>query len=193
MVTNIIPEESKTGSDEVVQIPDTQGNSQVSYADAVSRRSNPPCRLITKNECASTIATELAERDKRKCNVVFFNVPEQGTTKEDRKAADVRILEEIGEHLGTNPINPIDHFRLGKARDDGSARPLLIKLSSEIRKQDILCNAKKCKGFIMEGQQKQLGISPDRTIMEREEVRKTFRAAKEGKESEGQKNLLTQH
>lgn len=198
LVSNIIPEETLAESNvnEKDSTDETINNSQASFAEVVNRRPKPKVKLMTKNECAATISLELTEREKRKKNIILFNTPELGKTKEERREADKKILVEVGEHLGTNPLDSTDFFRLGKIREDGAPRPLLVKLTSEKCKQEILANARKCKGYVMEGLEKQLGISPDRTVMERDEIRKRFRVAQEARanvDNNGQKNQIQQH
>ena len=90
---------------------------------------------------------ELEERNKRKNNVVLYNVPE--STKEDPKERQsddmVRCCDLFEGSLRVMDVKMESTVRMGK-KEEGRKRPLLVKLSNENEKKSILANAKNLKG-----------------------------------------------
>ena len=90
--------------------------------------------------------------DKRKCNLVFYNVPESTSTE-----ASKRIEEDIifCKNIIEKELNIFEYsmkhiMRLGKKQEDDNIRPrpVLIKLNSEKEKWLILGKAKNLRNSI---------------------------------------------
>lgn len=93
--------------------------------------------------CASDILREVEEREKRKCNVVVFKVPEllNGTT-EQKIAGDKETFQKICRSLGVEPtIKSIR--RLGKKDPEvrGKHRPLWVQLSDPTHQMYLVSKA----------------------------------------------------
>jgi len=149
---------------------------KMSYAAALRGKSEEKlatnAKLVTAGTCGDIVAAELTDREKRKKNLIIFNVVEDTSDKpEDRKQADLcqvdKLLYQLHVH---NDVSVQTCVRLGaiKSQEDGRVRPILIRLKSQIERDLVLANAFKCKGFYL-GRQKQVGLCRDRTVSERRE------------------------
>ena len=112
---------------------------------------------------------ELGERNKRRNNVVLYNVPE--STKEDPKERQsddmVRCCDLFEGLLRVMDVKMESTVRMGK-KEEGRKCLLLVKLSNESEKKSILANAKNLKGE-ENPWKKRVGISRDMTKMERDQ------------------------
>lgn len=83
------------------------------------------------------------EKQARENNLVFYNLEETNT------ASLLDIIIELIANLGV-PLEPVDIvnlYRIGKKTDNNQTkRPVLLKLSSHLKKVEILKNLKKLKG-----------------------------------------------
>ena len=127
------------------------------------------------------------ERDDRRNNLIFFNVPESGAT-EDGEGDDIYKVKAVVRHVcqltDVDEVTSPSIVRLGDIRkpspDQPNPRPRPIKLvfpESAIRDK-VLKNARRLK----DSKFKKIGISPDKTKKEREEyekARKEFRRRKD--------------
>ena len=127
------------------------------------------------------------ERDDRRNNLIFFNVPESGAT-EDGEGDDIYKVKAVVRHVcqltEVDEVTSPSIVRLGDIRkpspDQPNPRPRPIKLvfpESAIRDK-VLKNARRLK----DSKFKKIGISPDKTKKEREEyekARKEFRRRKD--------------
>lgn len=134
---------------------------------------------------------EIQERDKRKCNVVVFNVQE--STDEDREVRiqyDSDKVQEIMTELkiSTTVANPV---RLGpKTTESKWPRPLRVTVENEEAKWKIL---KESKNLAMKGKEqfKTIFCKKDMTPMEREldaQLRKKLLEARKHEEDTGGQN-----
>ena len=103
---------------------------------------------------ARWIDRTLADKDKRKCNVVITGLPEEISSAHDDStvsgsttADEIAFLKLCEENLSTKPI--LSHLgcrRLGKPRqDDRRPRKLLVHLTSESSVSALLSEAKKLR------------------------------------------------
>ena len=113
---------------------------------------------------------EMKERDKRKNNLIIFNVEESNSEDIDvRKQHDMdeitELLSSVGLGVSSEVINPI---RLGpKISDSKWPRPLRVSVDSESTKWNIL---KQSKNLTCQGKERfqTVFIKRDMTPMERE-------------------------
>lgn len=117
------------------------------------------------------IIYEITERQKRKNNIVLFNIPEpdQRTSKslqaESDKNVVADILTEVSPEISADNIKPV---RLGTFSDSKS-RPVKIKLENLDIIKTVLKNAKKLKS---NQRFKNIYITVDRTKNQLEQYRK---------------------
>jgi len=120
------------------------------------------------------VMNETNEREKRKLNVVFVNVPEgDGENGEERKKGDLaKVVELVGKisEVGKDEIgSPV---RLGGRMIGSDSRPRLLRVTvkTEEAKRKLLANARK----LSEGKdaKHRIYINQDRTPREREEYKK---------------------
>ena len=126
------------------------------------------------------VADEIAERDRRKRNVIIYNLPEQAN-----RAGDKTKFTEVCKSIIDRDIDVVKLFRLGR-KIDNKYRPLLVGLSSEADKQNLLSAAphlRSSKEF------KQVYINTDMTKLEREKHRKVVAELKR-RRSSGESNLI---
>nr|CAI5855568.1 unnamed protein product [Callosobruchus analis] len=91
------------------------------------------------------VVSEVAERERRKNNIIFFNVPEPDRSKsaKEQSASDksviVDVLKEIIPEIALGDIRPI---RLG-VYASSKKRPVRVTLDNNNTVRKILTNAKK--------------------------------------------------
>ena len=117
---------------------------------------------------------EVSEREKRKLNVIFVNVPEcEGVTGEERQKGDLErvgdLVKQIVDIEKDEMRNPV---RLGAKVIGRSSKPRMLRVTvrSEETKRKLLSNAYKLSKGV-EGRNR-VYINQDRTPREREEYRK---------------------
>ena len=132
--------------------------------------------LNLREEIIKAIKEE-EERKERKCNLVIYNLEEsKKQSGRDRDLDDlVRIKDVVNNNIKVDNFEIVKSFRMGKKLESNTnenqrPRPILIKLSEERDKWNILRNAKELRNA--EGWQKKIGISPDLCKGEREAVKK---------------------
>lgn len=59
------------------------------------------------------IIQEISNRERRKTNIVIYNIPENGTTKKDQITSDTLVVAEIFAEMDI-PVDVIEPMRLGK-------------------------------------------------------------------------------
>lgn len=109
------------------------------------------------------VVQELMDRERRKNNIVLFNITEANAgDKNDQVAADVTTCKEILSVLGVSPNIPIKPVRLGKF-DPTKAdrkRPIKIDLGDTVLVDKVIRN---CKHLRTSTTFNSVGISKDRT------------------------------
>jgi hypothetical protein len=127
---------------------------------------------------------ELEDRERRKSNLVVFNIPELGTgTVDDRRQHDVEELKTILRELNVETVltNPV---RLGPKKEDMKyPRPLRITVEKETVKWHILKEAKNLKNA---GEEKVRTVffKRDMTLLERQADMDLLKALREKREEE---------
>ena len=116
-----------------------------------------------------TSVNELKERDRRRENIIVFNIPESSCEdSDDRKKQDVeRVLSVLETELKIK-ASVSSPTRLGRRNDNGKPRPLRLKVESEMAKNEILKVAKNL-AIAKEDDTRKIYISRDMTPLEREQ------------------------
>ena len=134
----------------------------------------------TSPNLAVNVIEEYADRDRRKCNLIVFNVPESTDTG---WGIDTESFVTICKSALNYDVKPTKVLRLGKK--GAKPRPLLVALESEDIKRHILMNAHHLR---FSEQYKGIFISTDMTKSEREQ-HKILRAELQQRKSRGETNL----
>ena len=127
---------------------------------------------------------ETQEREKRKCNLVLWNVPESiKENSEEKRQEDTRKVEEIFKNIVEIDQGEVENpVRIGKVGD--LPRLLRVSLKSEDKKNAILRNARKLNQGKRD-QKSRIYINPDLTPLERQkekELRDQLKARRDGGE-----------
>ena len=121
-------------------------------------------------ESIERIVKTVLDRDRRKCNVVLFNLPDTNSFQDDK-----RNLSELMHDLELDESMIKSILRIG--RPSSKVRPLRIQLSSESSRNTFLDAAYLLK--FMRRKWPKLGISPDRTPDEMETHRSLMQEFRE--------------
>ena len=147
--------------------------------------------LNLREEIVKAIKEE-EERKERKCNLVIYNLEE--SKKQSGKDRDLEDLEKIKDVFKNNMkvenFQIVKSFRMGRKVNSDSvegarSRPILIKLSDEAEKWNLLKNAKELRDA--EGWKRKIGISLDLCKEDREKDKK-LRAELKQKRDSGERN-----
>jgi len=132
---------------------------------------------------AVDVVNELHNRDRRKCNVVVHNLPESVDQQESHN--DTNSFLEICRSVFNLDVEIIKCYRLGK-KQSSRPRSLLIQLSNEMSRNQVLSNAPKLR---FSSTMKQVYIQQDMTPTERETYKKLYEELKR-RRSQGENNLI---
>ncbi|MCP3849729.1 MAG: hypothetical protein GY694_05765 [Gammaproteobacteria bacterium] len=137
--------------------------------------------------------TEVQEKEKRKLNLVVFNLPEsQGTTREETKENETQqiqsILKNILPESEAKDVKIKDPIRLGPQNLGKRPRVLKFTVNSEEARNNIIKNAVKVNKKGTANTDK-IYINPDYTNKEREMNKKLRQELKERTEK-GEDNLM---
>ena len=124
------------------------------------------------NMVASSIADELADRERRKNNLIIYNLPEKSDHELDKK-----LFAELCKTIFSDEFAVSKIFRLGK-RNENKIRPLLVVLKNEMDKSFLLANSAKLR---QHDSCKTVYFSPDRTKFERLKYKKLVEELKQRK------------
>jgi len=109
---------------------------------------------------ASSIADELADRERRKNNIIVYNLVENSDREADKKVFSNLCQAVFSKEFTANKV-----IRLGKRSDNNDRhRPVLVVLQDESDKQFLLVNSSKLR---QHDSYKSVYLSPDRTKFER--------------------------
>ena len=155
--------------------------------------SNPSLNAIhSPSSVATNIVKELADREHRKTNLIFYNVPEPSTPS---WKADSDFIVDLCKATYDLNIHVIKAFRLGK-KITNKHRPLLIRLSDSETKSKILS-----KSYLLRSKSpyEDIYVSVDRTKAEQAKHKllvdelKTRRANGETNIIIQGENIITRH
>ena len=83
--------------------------------------------------------------ERRKWNLIVFNVPEpKSTESSQRKVEDWEFFNSLIDHIGIDPVDVTDVVRLG-AKTSDKLRPLRVQLNNLGHRRSVLANAKKLR------------------------------------------------
>ena len=148
---------------EIVHKPIEQ---QLKSLEKASKQSN----VITA-DTASKVVDEYRDMERRKWNLIVFNVPEpKSTESSQRKVEDWEFFNSLIDHIGIDPVDVTDVVRLG-AKTSDKLRPLRVQLNNLGHRRSVLANAKKLRDLssdIFKG----IYINPDLSVKERQAQKK---------------------
>lgn len=164
-------------------------DSCVSMVDSVTKKVEAVQGDKMSNKEAVTISgvfDDFMDKEKRKCNVVAHNLPEQpGNTFAERCEADSALFTcMIREEFSVN-VRVVKSFRPGKIMP-GKPRLLILTLEHERVKHDILKMAPRLRGSTKWGM---VYLNPDLTWKERQ-VNNQLRAELHSRRAAGETDLV---
>jgi len=147
--------------------------------DMVTQSLQSPAGTVL-NTTASSIADELADRERRKNNLIIYNLPEKSDREADKKLFAELCKTTFSEEFAVSKI-----LRLGK-KNDNKNRPLLVVLKHETDKSFLLSNSARLR---QHDSSKTVYFSPDRTKFERLKYKNLVEELKQRK-AKGETNLI---
>jgi len=132
------------------------------------------------NTTASSIADELADLERCKNNIIFYNLPEKSDCEADKK-----LFAELSKTIFSEEFAVTKVLRMGK-RIENTHRPLLNVLKHEMDKSFLLSNSAKLH---QHEAYKAVYFSPYRTKFERVKYKKLVDELKRRK-ANGETNLI---
>lgn len=146
---------------------------------------------ILKETDFTTNQEEIAMKEERKNNLIFFNIPEsQSPSTNQRMIDDFNVLKQVYRgkvDLEESEIKKI--YRIGK-QTEGINRPLVIKFMSFDTKMEFLSNSKDVKfNDAARNVVLKISVCPDRTIKERQKHKELVHILKQ-RRANGEVNLI---
>jgi len=127
------------------------------------------------------ILDEIEDRNRRKCNLLIYNLPEPTGTGTDTKT----VKNLVKNNLSISGVEVNKVTRLGKHKEN-SPRPILVTMADETSKWKCLKQAPKLR---KDTKFSNVYISPDLTLKERQENKKLYLELKSRREK-GEKDLM---
>ena len=146
----------------------------------INSATSAPNTIVPPAMAAVSIADELADRERRKNNLIVYNLAE-GSNSDADKSQFVDLCKAIFD----SNIQVTKTVRLGK-KSDGKNRPLLVGLEDPSHKAEILSRAPSLRHH---AQYKKTYIAPDLTKFQREKNKKLVDELKHRK-ANGENNLI---
>ncbi|VDI46291.1 Hypothetical predicted protein [Mytilus galloprovincialis] len=135
----------------------------------------------TPDDVITETVKEMKDRERRKNNAIFFNVPEpKSNVKSEKSAQDTESITDIGKRIDVEMEK-----RLGKKyEEENKHRPLLVTFDSDTIKRNVFKNFSKLRDESDFGSDdnNNIGISHDMTPKEKEELTQLKEKAKEKEE-----------
>ena len=129
---------------------------------------------------ASSIADELSERERKKNNIIVYNLPEA-----PEKSSEEQSFADLCKHIVEVDLNIQKIFRIGR-KDSNRIRPLLVCFTSEETKLSVLSSAPRLR---FHDDYKKVYIAPDMTKFERVKHKKLVEELKQRRQ-QGETNLI---
>ena len=145
-----------------------------------SLQNSPASAGTVLNTTASSIADELADRDRRKNNVIIYNLSEKSDCEADKK-----LFTELCKTVFSEEFAVVKVLRLGK-KNESNNRPVLVTLKHEVDKSFLLSNSARLR---QHDAYKTVYFSPDRTKFEHLKYKKLVEELKQRK-AKGETNLI---
>lgn len=147
---------------------------------------NPPAsNTFIPTSVAVDVADEISERDKRKCNLIVHNLPEEPL---DNHHTDADTFLELCKTSLDLHIDITKAVRLGQ-KSNTKTRSLLIKVNDEESQKQILAHAPKLRFSKIWSR---VYIQPDMSPKEREAHKKLYEELKR-RRNQGENNLVIRH
>ena len=120
-------------------------------------------------EAKEDMTEEMRERDEKATNVVIYGLKESGKEEtEARKEDDRQMMKELAQALEVELEEDFEvKYRAGKKREDGTPRPMIVKLNADEKKEQLLAKAGR---LAKKSTWKDVFVRPDLTRRQREEA-----------------------
>ena len=154
-----------------------------------SQKKQPHTKSVEEKQIVRQSIKEIEDRKSRRPNMIIYHYPEhKSQLKEEKHKHNINILKSIGDTLNMDLESEMTKiFRLGKIREDGSARPLLVALKDEETKRTLfrqLQTLKECETPLCD-----IAVQHDMTPTERQESKLLYEEAKARQQTSGGKWL----
>ena len=122
-------------------------------------------------EAKEDMTEEMKERDEKATNLVIYGLKESREEEtEARKKDDKQMMKELAQVLEVDLEDGFEvKYRAGKKRDDGTPRPMIVKLDAEEKREQLLARAGR---LARNTTWKEVFVRPDLTKRQREEANK---------------------
>ena len=121
-------------------------------------------------DTASRVVDEYRDMERRKWNLIVFNIPEPKSREpSQRKAEDRETLNAIMKDIGVGSVDIAEVVRLG-AITVNKIRPLRVQFTNLSHRRSVLANAKRLRDS-SSGVFKGIYINPDLSVKERQAQR----------------------
>lgn len=133
------------------------------------------------------IVQEVANRERRKCNIILYRVPEmRNVDKKQQTDHDGNLAKAVSSFLGVSETGEFHTSRLGRydPSRQNPARPIKVRLSSESAVIAVLRNCHRLK----ESEWSHISVSRDQTPMQ-SELYKQIRVELRRRIEDGETNL----
>ena len=122
---------------------------------------------------------EMKEREEKAPNVVIYGLKESKeedpeARKEDNKQMMAELAQALEVEVETGAFEI--KYRAGKKRDDGTPRPMIVKLSTEQKKEQLLARAGR---LAKKPTWKEVFVRPDLTRRQRDEANRKEKKLRE--------------
>ena len=155
---------------------ETLKNEVVEKLDRLSQQQQNTCHEHVANK--ADVVEEYVDRQQRKANLIISNVPEpSNASNEENRQQDWMMVDEMLRRLHLR-VDVIKVSRIGR-KNAGKTRLILVTLSSEDMKWEVLREAKNLRDF---DEYHGVYINPDLTKTEREQNKKLRDEVREKRE-----------
>ena len=121
-------------------------------------------------DTASRVVDEYRDMERRKWNLIVFNIPEPKSREpSQRKAEDRETLNAIMKDIGVGSVDIAEVVRLGVITVN-KIRPLRVQFTNLSHRRSVLANTKRLRDF-SSGVFKGIYINPDLSVKERQAQR----------------------
>ena len=156
---------------------------QLKSLERVSKQSN-----VMTMDTASKVVDEYRDLERRKYNLIAFNVSESKSIEpSQRKTEDRKFFKSLTDDIGVDSVEIIDVVRLGTSTPN-KLRPLRIQFAKLNHRRSVLVNAKKLQDSssdVFKG----IYINPDLSVRERQ-AQKKLRLELARRKENGESNIF---
>jgi hypothetical protein len=159
-------------------------SNELTDAGAPATVTNVPVPKSVAELVTEAVVSQTEEENdilRRRNNIIIYKAQENDSDDHEvRLASDQSFFSGLYEEsLGLGPVldNAVKIQRLGKRRDDNSARPMLIQLSSDAVKDKLMSNLRKLKNA--DERYKKISVAHDLTAKQRAAVKTALSQAQQ--------------